>query len=310
MFGGDVYRRLQLLLIGSSVALAGCATNGEGVRASKTLLKWNAADVPEVASAQEGEDKAEKPPAEPDPRTEPIITDRPDFTEASSPVGKGRVQLETGYTYSRDRSDGVLRSAHSYPEALLRVGLFADWFEFRLGQNLGSEKGSGGATGFTTGFDDLYVGTKLGLTEQAGVLPEAAVVIQATVPTGADSLSAGLVLPGVNLLFGWSVIEDKITLGGSLQGLSTVDDNRHRYLTIAQSLTVGYTLTERVGAYTEWFAFYPSGATSPGVGSEHYLNGGFTFRPVPYLQFDVRAGFGLNRRADDFFAGSGVSVRY
>lgn len=305
-----MHRRLQLLLIGSSVALAGCATNGEGVRDSKTLLKWNAADPPEAVPTPEGDDKVEKPPADPDPRAEPIITDRPDFTEASSTVGKGRVQLETGYTYVRDRSEGVLRSAHSYPEALLRVGLFADWFEFRLGQNLGSEKVSGGAAGFATGFDDLYFGAKLGLTEQAGVLPEAAVVVQATVPTGANSRTAGRVLPGVNLLYGWDVIEDKITLGGSSQGLSSVDDNRHAYLTIAQSLTVGYTLTERVGAYTEWFAFFPSGATAPGVGPEHYLNGGFTFRPVPYLQFDVRAGVGLNRRADDFFAGSGVSVRY
>lgn len=267
MFGGDVYQRLQLLLIGSSVALAGCATNGEGVRDSKTLLKWNAAVLPEPMPTPEGDDKVEKSPAEPDPRSEPIITDRPDFTEASSTVGKGRVQLETGYTYVRDRSDGVLRSAHSYPEALLRVGLFTDWFEFRLGQNLGSERETpGDSTRFITGADDLYLGAKLGLTEQAGVLPEAAVVVQATVPTGAYSRSAGRVLPGVNLLYGWDVIEDKVTFGGSSQALSSVDDDRHRYLTIAQSLTVGYTLTERVGAYTEWFAFFPSGATAPASG--------------------------------------------
>lgn len=304
-------RRLQILLISSSVALVGCAANGEGERSAKTLLKWNATDVLGAVPTPEGDDKVEKPPADTDPRSEPIVTDRPDFTEASSTVGKGRVQLETGYTYVRDRSDGVLRSAHSYPEALLRVGLFTDWFEFRLGQNLGSERETpGDSTRFITGADDLYVGAKLGLTEQAGVLPEAAVVLQATVPTGAESRSAGRVLPGVNLLYGWDVIEDKITFGGSSQGLSTVDDNRHTYLTLAQSLTVGYTLTERVGAYTEWFAFFPSGATAPGVGPEHYLNGGFTFRPVPYLQFDVRAGVGLNRRADDFFVGSGVSVRY
>ena len=304
--GGDV-PRLQLLLLGATVALAGCATpDGGGVRGSKTLLKWHTGDDPRAAPPAGGEDQAEKPPA--DPRAEPIVTDRPDFTEASSTVGKGRVQLETGYTYVRDRSDGVLRAAHSYPEALLRVGLFADWFEVRVGQNLGSERA--GADGFATGFDDLYVGAKLGLTEQAGVLPEAAVVLQATVPTGSGSRTNGRVLPGVNLLFGWDVIEDAITCGGSVQGLSTVDDNRHTYLTLAQSFTVGYTLTERVGAYTEWFAFYPSGATSPGIGPEHYFNGGFTFRPVPHIQFDVRAGVGLNRRADDFFAGSGVSVRY
>jgi hypothetical protein len=81
-------------------------------------------------------------------------------------------------------------------------------------------------------------------------------------------------------------------------------------LTLAKSLTVGYTLTERVGAYTEWFAFFPTGTTAPGIMQEHYINGGFTFKPVPSVQFDVRCGIGLNRRAEDFFIGSGVSVRY
>lgn len=55
-----------------------------------------------------------------------ITTDRPDFTEASSTVGRGRVQLEAGYTFLRSYADGVTTRIHSYPETLFRLGLFAD----------------------------------------------------------------------------------------------------------------------------------------------------------------------------------------
>ncbi|MBY0513076.1 MAG: transporter, partial [Gemmataceae bacterium] len=54
---------------------------------------------------------------------EPLASDRPDFTEASSTVGKGRVQLEGGYTFTRDHSGEVATTSHSYPEALLRIGM-------------------------------------------------------------------------------------------------------------------------------------------------------------------------------------------
>jgi len=35
--------------------------------------------------------------------------------------------LESGYTFAKQNSSFLSRS---YPEALLRVGMFADWFEF------------------------------------------------------------------------------------------------------------------------------------------------------------------------------------
>lgn len=53
------------------------------------------------------------------PLTEPIITDRPDFTESAVTVPRGHLQLETGYTGAYDREDGKRESAHSFPEALL-----------------------------------------------------------------------------------------------------------------------------------------------------------------------------------------------
>jgi hypothetical protein len=34
------------------------------------------------------------------------------------------------------------------------------------------------------------------------------------------------------------------------------------------------------------------------------------YRPTPNMQLDLRAGFGLTGRPDDFFTGVGFSVRF
>jgi len=264
-----------------------------------------------------------------EPEEDEIATDRPDFTESSTTVGKGRIQLESGYTFIRDRGNGTRLTAHSYPEALLRIGMFAEWFELRLGQNLADERAvmPDGSVEAARGAEDLYVGVKLALTEQQKWLPEMSLVPQMFVPSGAPGLSAREVLPGLNWLYGWDVIKDCISFAGSTQanrvrgslilpvlfdgsGSQIAVNGKHSYLEVAQSLTVGYTLTKKLGAYTEWFAIFPHSALDPEVGPQQYFNGGFTYKFTPNTQYDIRAGVGLNKHADDFFAGTGFSFRY
>ena len=67
---------------------------------------------------------------------EGLDPDRPHLPEASTTVGKGRIVLEFGYTFTGKDSTF---SSHAYPEALLRIGMFADWLEFRVGQNFLSQ---------------------------------------------------------------------------------------------------------------------------------------------------------------------------
>jgi hypothetical protein len=115
----------------------------------------------------------------------PLVTDRPDFTEASSTVGRGVVQLEYGYTYFYDRSGQQTTRLHSFGEPLLRIGLGADWFEFRVATNYLSETRRDDTGSVSDhGFDDLYLGVKLGLTPQEGILPEVAIAPALLLPTG------------------------------------------------------------------------------------------------------------------------------
>ena len=242
-------------------------------------------------------------------RDEPLVGDRPDFTESATTVGRGVVQLETGYTYLFDEEHGEKTAGHSFPEPLLRVGLLAEWLEFRIGWNYAEEKGIGpGGSTVETGSEDLYLGLKLGLTPQEGILPEMALIPQMTVPVGDPPFTADEVLPGLNWVYGWE-ISDCIALAGSTHANGAIDDvTGRRYLEMGQSMVIGYSLLDRLGAFTEWFAFFPYSADT--AKPEHYFDGGFTFSVTNDLQLDVRAGLGLNDAAGDYFVGTGSIVRF
>ena len=257
-----------------------------------TLMQWNSAAEPEGG-----------PPS----LDEPLASDRPDFTEASCTVGRGVNQLEMGYTYFNNRDGGNESQSHSYPELLLRAGMFADWFELRVGWTYSSGyEAFDVLTRSTSGSEDLYTGVKLGLTPQQGIWPEMALVPQTTIPLGGEN-SDGAVLPGMNWLYGWDILEWLSMAGSTQVNMAVDDDSQDKFLEFAQSWTFGYTLAESWGAYTEWFAIVPSGAET--IQTEHYFNAGLTYRVTNDLQLDFRIGKGVSSNAMDYFAGTGIVVR-
>ena len=241
---------------------------------------------------------------------EPIVTDRPDFTEASSTVGKGVLQIESGYTYVRNKDPDDNSTLHSAGEVLFRYGVLANWLEFRLQALPLFQTASTGAgpTATDGGLADLYLGAKIGVTPQEGFWPEMAITPQMTVPSGQRAFTNNDVLPGVNWLYGWDV-NDFLAIGASTQFNHRIDGGTgHKYTEWAQSITLNYTFTEQIGGYTEWFVLCPSGADTERV--QHYMDGGLTYKLTPDVQFDVRAGYGLTGAADDLFAGTGLSIRF
>src|SRR5215207_9327340 len=89
-----------------------------------TLFQWYYEEAPEAGSKLD----------------EPLVTDRPDFTESPATVGQGVVQLETGYTFTTDSAGGLRTTNHSFPESLWRIGMLADWLEFRIVWNYEVER--------------------------------------------------------------------------------------------------------------------------------------------------------------------------
>ena len=115
-------------------------------------------------------------------------------------------------------------------------------------------------------------------------------------------------LAGLNWIYAWE-INDFLSLAGSTQSNGAIDAaTGARYWEITQSFVAGYSLTERVGAYTEWFASFPYSADT--ARPVHFFNGGFTFSVSDNLQLDVRAGLGLNEAAEGYFVGAGSAIRF
>jgi hypothetical protein len=254
----------------------------------------------------------------------PLVTDRPDFTESSVGVGWGVRQVEFGYTFTSSSSGGVRVRTQTAGEQLLRAGVHADWLEFRLGMVPGflsdsidgfdlslplvfEQTRTNGAASSTAGFPDLYTGFKVALFPQEGNLPEVAVIPQLNIPTGTASFSSDKLEPGINLVYGWE-LDETYSTAGSTQVNRRYDEGGTGYAEFAQSWTIARSLSERLGAYAEWYAFFPEGSDT--AGSEQYLNGGLAWALTDDFQFDVRIGFGLNDESDDFFVGTGFSVRF
>ncbi len=261
----------------------------------KTLLEWRSAEPTEEESESDV--------------VERIITDRPHVAEAASLVGLGRVQVETGYTFFLDNSGGSQVQTHSFPEPLFRIGMFREWFEFRLQYNYLIESTSGaGGSGLRRGSDDLYVGAKIALAEQSGIFPEFTIFPQMRVPVGHRVYSANAVLPGMNFAYAW-MVTDKLEIEANTQVNKRRDDGiDHFYTEILQTVNFEYDLHEKIMVFNEFVLFSPVGAELASV--EWYVHPGVHYFLMPNLQLDFHAGLGLNAAADDFFGGSGLSWRW
>lgn len=242
------------------------------------------------------------------PYDQPLVTDRPDFTEASSTVGRGVVQLETGYTYiyHDDAAAGEITQSHVLPELLFRIGV-ADPIELRIGWTYAWEEVDAAGSSFSSeGGTDLYLGLKLALFEQNRWRPEQAIIIESTSPTGAEQFSTHQTEFGLNYLYSWE-LPNEWSLAGST-GFGTDNDVGNHCLIWHQSVALGIPLTERIGTYIEYFGLYSYGSADET--REHYLSGGFTWLVNYNVQFDFRAGKGLSDDSDDFFTGIGGAFRF
>lgn len=249
------------------------------------------------------------------PLIEPLVSDRPDFTESTEPVPRGHFQLESGYTFTYDREQRQRRREHVAPELLLRAGLF-DRFELRLGwpgyswtRELFQTESSAGRPvsreEASQGASDPSVGFKFKFCEQENLRPHLAVIAEMSAPSGSRGVSAGDVEPTAKLLwsYDWS---ESLALSGNAN-LSLPREAGDRFVQVGHSVSLSVSWSDTVGTYIEYFGFYPNARDSD---CAHTLNGGITYLVTDNLQLDWRAGFGLNEEADDFFTGIGFVWRW
>jgi len=118
-----------------------------------------------------------------------LVTDRPDATEASSTVGAGVLQLETGSFYTSYEENDFKTEVFTYNTSLIRYGIF-DNFEFRLGWNFQETRFSANgmeSPNVLSGLTPLLVGMKTEITEEKGWIPEIALIGHIFLPLSAGT---------------------------------------------------------------------------------------------------------------------------
>jgi hypothetical protein len=227
-----------------------------------TLFEW--------AIGPKLDDEKDEPPTR-------MPNDTPHFTDNSRVVGFGRVMLESGYTFTTDRAFGTRTFSHSVPEELLRVGIFADWFEARFEWNYLMTGTSAPRQVAPDGAEDLSVGMRLALTEQKGWLPESALNLAISLPTGSSAFTANRILPEVRYHYSWELVKDKLELEANTIGYSAVEDFGHEYLVFVQSANFEYSLTKEAELFFECYGLFPHGARSPVILPQYYYHSGVTY---------------------------------
>lgn len=248
------------------------------------------------------------------PYAERIETERHDFTQSATTVGRGVVQIESGYTFFYNDDDGERETAHTFPESMIRFGLSED-IEFRLRWDYAWVNAEAESE---SGAEDLRWSFKLQMTEQecGRWRPTSALEINSTLPTGGDDWTTGRVGIGLDYIYQWEVAEGTTVAGST--GFATdgfgdfgwlpPDQREDNSLAMSQSAVVGFELTEASTMYVEWYSIFSHGHADEivfqvfDIGVDYYVTNNFVL--------DVRAGLGLSDDADDFFSGVGGGYRF
>jgi len=230
---------------------------------------------------------------------EPLVADRPDFTESPVTMSPGRVQIETGITSTQIEDVRVT----TLGELLVRIGVFRN-LELRLGLNsLAIEDAS--ETDTTTGLEDIAIGLKFRLLTVDRWRPELAVLLGTSLPTGSREYRISLWQPLAVVAAGWE-LSSRFALGTNL-GYGRFEVSDEKFNQARGSLSLGFALSETWGCYLETFGF----STDRKDGSSStYVDAGFTFLAATDLMFEVHFGQGLNGLDTDYFLGLGAVIRF
>jgi hypothetical protein len=289
------WRALATAILSLTLAVVGYAQEVDTSEKVEALLQW-----------QLGDPNWESPAVEYDR----LISDRPHVSEATALVGVGRAQLETGYSYFLDKQSGTTTETHSFPEPLLRVGMLAEWFELRLGYNYIAQydRTAGGPRIGTSGSDDMYLGAKVALAKQVGILPDLTLIPQMRIPTGSRSITNGQVMPGLNVAYSWAV-NSFIELECNSVFNRRLDGTGHYAAEYLQTANLEYDLGEKLMGFTEYLLFTPISSTD--AAHQHYFHGGIQYFVTPDFQIDLHSAVGLNSAATDLaFSGIGFCFRH
>lgn len=224
-----------------------------------------------------------------------IQTDRPDQTECPFITPKHYFQIENGFSYEKNNQNSELIVA---PTILTRFGI-NKFFELRLITEYVITKEN--ATTYS-GINPVLIGFKTRLLEEKGIIPSTSLIAHVGFPEVASSqYRANYYYPEFRFTM-QHTISDKQSLSYNLGAEWNGVDKKPTFI---YTLTSGYSLTETIGAYLEFYGFVSQ------IGkADHRFDLGLTYLFNPNHQLDVSGGFGLSAISPEYYFALGYSFRF
>jgi hypothetical protein len=231
---------------------------------------------------------------------EPLVTDRPDFTESGLVVGRSVLQLESGATYAESGDE----EATSLGELLLRYGITPD-VELRLITLTYAWVDT--PSGSDSGFVDSAIGAKIQLTraDRGGFLgrTDSALIVSTSFPSGNSEFRSSAWQPSAVLALGWD-LSSRFSAGVNL-GYSR-PRGVERFNSGWASGVIGVGITESTSVFLEFFGFNREAEDGPCTLN---FQAGVAHLMSPDLQLDARVARRVIDDGVDFLFGLGVSWR-
>ena len=225
----------------------------------------------------------------------PIQLDRPDQTECSFITPKKYIQIENGFTIENFDNNLI---TYTYPSTLWKYGV-NEKFELRLITEFASAKTNDETT---HGIIPITVGFKTSLLEEKGIIPKTSFIGHVTSSKiGNKEFQTKYIAPSFRFTM-QHTLSDKISLSYNLGAEWNGEDAAESYI---YTLTTGFSLTERIGCYTEVFGFIPTGGRA-----DHSFDSGLTYLINNDLMADISGGIGITDNAPKNYVSLGISYRF
>jgi len=232
----------------------------------------------------------------------PLVTDRPDATEASSTVGKGVLQIETGGLYESFEENNLKLEGYTYNTTLVRYGIL-DNVELRVGWDFAegrAEINGIALDNVSSGLSPLLLGVKVDIAEEKDGMPEVA-LIGHVFPLFSASTDYRPETTGIDFRFSLShTLSENSSIGYNIGGQWGDDSSE---ATAIYTLAYGYSITDKWGMYLELYGDLPEDSSA-----NHFWDGGLTYLVSNDLQLDAYVGSGITK-GQDLLVGFGASFR-
>jgi hypothetical protein len=232
--------------------------------------------------------------------------DRPGFADSPTVLGRGHVQVESGFSWEIQSDSAGPTRTFTWPEVEIHAGVTPRIDVSLTWDGLVSTVVTTppmNTDGRSTGGADVRLGAKFGLVSRPHF--DIALIAYAYLPVGSESVSSDYADPQAR--FTWAVsFSDRLALWGTADMAAEREDDRHVRAKPAASASLGTTIVKSLNGFVGIIAEPPPDGSTPHVWS---VEAGLVLPVGDRHQIDVWVNHQLDESAHHWFVGAGFVRR-